>query len=89
MRGPTRGKGVRRVIAERNGERIPVYVTPEMRAFCGINANKVASEIGAQIRWICSPDHERFFPSWKKTDSVLKDAIIQAVQVMMSTFEWF
>ncbi|KAF7115177.1 hypothetical protein RHSIM_RhsimUnG0063900 [Rhododendron simsii] len=41
VRGPTRGKRIRRIIAENKEERIPAYVMPEMRAFCGINANKV------------------------------------------------
>ncbi|KAI8527436.1 hypothetical protein RHMOL_Rhmol12G0075300 [Rhododendron molle] len=78
VQGSTRGKRSGRIIAENKGERISAYVTPGMRAFWGINANKVASEIGTQIRWICPI--QGFYPSWKSVDSTLKDAILQVVR---------
>ncbi|KAF7142396.1 hypothetical protein RHSIM_Rhsim05G0127300 [Rhododendron simsii] len=78
VRGPTRGKRIRRIIVENKGEKISAYVAPEMKVFCGMNANKVVSERGTQIRWICPI--QGFYPSWNNVDSTLKDAIIQAVR---------
>ncbi|KAI8549115.1 hypothetical protein RHMOL_Rhmol06G0001200 [Rhododendron molle] len=78
VRGPTRGKRIKRIIAENKGERIPAYVMPEMRAICGINANKVASELGTQIRWICHI--QGFYSSWKNVSDDHKRAVIQAVR---------
>ncbi|KAI8562668.1 hypothetical protein RHMOL_Rhmol03G0052500 [Rhododendron molle] len=78
VRGPTRGKRIKRIIAKNKGERIPAYVTPEMRAFCGINANKVASEIGTQIRWICPI--QGFYSSWNNVSDEYKNLILQAVR---------
>ncbi|XP_058211617.1 uncharacterized protein LOC131323793 [Rhododendron vialii] len=78
VRGPTCGKRIRKIIAENKGERISAYVTPEMRAFCGINANKVASELGTQIRWICPI--QGFYASWNDVSDDLKRAVLQAVR---------
>ncbi|KAH7865611.1 hypothetical protein Vadar_008896 [Vaccinium darrowii] len=77
-RGPTLGKRVRRTIRSYNGERLHVYVTREMRAFCGKNATPIANELGSQIRRSCAIIG---FPhSWKDVEDGLQSAIIQAVQ---------
>jgi hypothetical protein len=83
VRGPTLGKRVRKIIAH-TGDRLPVYVTPELRAFCGKNATKVSNELGSHIRRVCPIDG--FFPSWKHVDSALKEAIAQAVRVRLFKF---
>ncbi|XP_058217786.1 uncharacterized protein LOC131328847 [Rhododendron vialii] len=87
VRGPTRGKRIRRIIVENKGERISAYVMPEMRAFCGINANKVASELGTQIRWICPI--QGFYASWNDGSDDLKRAVLQAVRVRMSNLNGY
>ncbi|KAH7845125.1 hypothetical protein Vadar_031752 [Vaccinium darrowii] len=78
VRGRTRGIGVRKSIAQFGGKKLDVYVAPEMRAFCGINATKVAAEFGVQIRSSCPT--EGFFKSWRHVDAGLKGAIVQAVR---------
>ncbi|XP_058217220.1 uncharacterized protein LOC131328268 [Rhododendron vialii] len=85
VRGPTRGKRIRRIIVKNKGERILAYVTPEIRVFCGNNANKVASQVGTQIRWICPI--MGFYPLWKSVDSTLKDAILQVVREKIKVTE--
>lgn len=77
-RGRTRGIGVRKSIAQHGGNRLDVYVAQEMRALCGINATKAASEFGVQIR--SSIPIESFFKSWSHVDSGLKSAIFQAIR---------
>ncbi|KAH7839827.1 hypothetical protein Vadar_009220 [Vaccinium darrowii] len=77
-RGPTLGKGVRKMIAHQGEKRLDVYVTQEMRALCGINATKVANVFGARIRHSCPI--EGFYKSWRLVDSGLKGAIIQAIR---------
>ncbi|KAI8556906.1 hypothetical protein RHMOL_Rhmol05G0292800 [Rhododendron molle] len=49
-----------------------------MRAICGINANKVASELGTQIRWICPI--QGFYSSWNNVSDEHKRAVLQAVR---------
>ncbi|GAB2276528.1 hypothetical protein Dimus_011247 [Dionaea muscipula] len=38
-----------RMIKKNEGNRIPVVVLPEMRAFCGTNASCVANEFGVRL----------------------------------------
>ncbi|GAB2270520.1 hypothetical protein Dimus_005412 [Dionaea muscipula] len=78
VRGPTIGKAVVQMIKKNEGNRIPVVVLPEMRAFCGINASCVANEFGVQIRRICPT--EGFAHSWNDVDSTVKEAIMQAIR---------
>ncbi|GAB2278106.1 hypothetical protein Dimus_012804 [Dionaea muscipula] len=78
-RGPTIGKAVVQMIKKNEGNRIPVVVLPEMRAFCGTNASCVANEFGVQIRRICPT--EGFAHSWNDVDSTVKEAIMQAIRV--------
>ncbi|GAB2296618.1 hypothetical protein Dimus_030728 [Dionaea muscipula] len=78
VRGPTIGKAVVQMIKKNEGNRIPVVVLPEMRAFCGINASCVANEFGVQIRRICPT--EGFAHSWNSVDSTVKEAIMQAIR---------
>ncbi|GAB2285847.1 hypothetical protein Dimus_020287 [Dionaea muscipula] len=78
VRGPTIGKAVVQMIKKNEGNRIPVVVLPEMRAFCGTNASCVANEFGVQIRRICPT--EGFAHSWNDVDSTVKEAIMQAIR---------
>ncbi|XP_058192238.1 uncharacterized protein LOC131309646 [Rhododendron vialii] len=80
VRGPTLEKRVRRLIDGKDGTRLPVYVTQEMRAFCGKNATKVVNELGSQIRRMCCPTADSFCHSWPSVPSGLKITIIQAVR---------
>ncbi|GAB2268986.1 hypothetical protein Dimus_003916 [Dionaea muscipula] len=59
------------MIKKNEGNRIPVVVLPEMRAFCGTNASCVANEFGVQIRRICPT--EGFAHSWNSVDSTITD----------------
>ncbi|GAB2281412.1 hypothetical protein Dimus_016006 [Dionaea muscipula] len=78
VRGPTIGKAVVQMIKKNEGNRIPVVVLPEMRAFCETNASCVANEFGVQIRRICPT--EGFAHSWNDVDSTVKEAIMQAIR---------
>ncbi|KAF7141777.1 hypothetical protein RHSIM_Rhsim06G0049000 [Rhododendron simsii] len=80
VRGPTLGKRVRRLIDGKNGTTLPVYVTQEMRTFCGQNATTVANELGSQIRRMCLPTANSFSHTWSEVPSGLKIAIIQVVR---------
>ncbi|KAF7140274.1 hypothetical protein RHSIM_Rhsim06G0048900 [Rhododendron simsii] len=80
VRGPTLGKRVRRLIDGKNGTTLPVYVTQEMRTFCGQNATTVANELGSQIRRMCLPTANSFSHTWSEIPSGLKIAIIQVVR---------
>ncbi|KAF7114861.1 hypothetical protein RHSIM_RhsimUnG0074200 [Rhododendron simsii] len=80
VRGPTLGKRVRRLIDGKDGTRLPVYVTQEMRTFCGKNATKVANELGSQIRRMCLPTADSFSHTWSDVPPGQKNAIIQAVR---------
>ncbi|KAI8542744.1 hypothetical protein RHMOL_Rhmol08G0163200 [Rhododendron molle] len=80
VRGPTLGKRVRRLIEGKDGKRLRVYVTQEMRTFCGANATKVANELGSQIRRMCRPTADSFCHSWKLVPSQVQRAVIQAVR---------
>ncbi|GAB2276417.1 hypothetical protein Dimus_011145 [Dionaea muscipula] len=78
VRGPTTGKFVVQTIKKNEGNRIPVVVLPEMRAFCGINASCLANKFGVQIRRIFPT--KGFAHSWSGVDSTVKEAIMQAVK---------
>ncbi|XP_058208227.1 uncharacterized protein LOC131321240 [Rhododendron vialii] len=80
VRGPTLGKRVRRLIEVKDGTRLHVYVTPEMRTFCGANATKVANELGSQIRRMCRPTANSFCHSWNLVHAEVNRAVIQAVR---------
>ncbi|KAI8552721.1 hypothetical protein RHMOL_Rhmol06G0288900 [Rhododendron molle] len=80
VRGPTLGKRVRRLIEGKDGTRLRVYVTQEMRTFCGANATKVANELGSQIRRMCRPTADSFCHSWKLLHDQVKRGVIQAVR---------
>ena len=67
------------MISANSGSRLKVYVTQEMKTFCGENATKVSNELGSHIRRMCPVDG--FKHSWKWIDPGLKAAIIQAVRV--------
>ncbi|GAB2302863.1 hypothetical protein Dimus_036857 [Dionaea muscipula] len=81
VRGPTIGKAVVQMIKKNEGNRIPVVVLPEMRAFCGTNASCVANEFGVQIRRICPT--EGFAHSWNDVNLTVKEAIMQAIRVIL------
>ncbi|KAF7154758.1 hypothetical protein RHSIM_Rhsim01G0183600 [Rhododendron simsii] len=80
VQGPTLGKRVRRLIEGKDGTRLRVYITQEMRTFCGANATKVANELGSQIRRMCHPTTDSFCHSWKLVYHEVKRAVTQAVR---------
>ncbi|KAL7262035.1 hypothetical protein ACSBR1_000424 [Camellia fascicularis] len=53
VRGPTLGKGVRKKITRKKGEKLHVYVNWVLNAIIGGNATQATNELGLQIRRLC------------------------------------
>ncbi|KAH7836698.1 hypothetical protein Vadar_004479 [Vaccinium darrowii] len=76
VRGKTIGKGVDKLIAHSNGEKLVVPVLPEWNSLCGINASKATSLLGVYLRMMCPIKNT---PTWSHVDPATQSAVIQAV----------
>ncbi|KAL7241336.1 hypothetical protein ACSBR2_006873 [Camellia fascicularis] len=73
-------KECKKKFGSRKGKKLHVYVNRLLNAMTGGNATLAANELGLQIRRLCPLKGVK---SWNKIDQSIKDAVVQAVLVII------
>ncbi|CAL5397625.1 unnamed protein product [Camellia sinensis] len=76
VRGPTRGKGIQKIIRAKKGEKCYVHIDRGLNTMTGKYATPATNELGIQIRTLCPLKDVK---SWLDLDETTKAAVIQGV----------